>query len=102
MIFKFMLVLERIAQCYCKAKTPPPNLLAKDPQACTIITVFVHLPIQFACHIFFLAPDTDYSTFTTGRAHYSQLILRITIIACVLIYASFTNIFVLRVVAQDY
>ena len=29
---------------------------------------------QFVFHTFFLASDTDKSTFTTGRAHYGQLI----------------------------
>ena len=29
---------------------------------------------QFAFHTFFLAPDTESSTLTMGRAHYDQLI----------------------------
>ena len=58
--------------------------ILQDAQVCTIITVEAHLSFQFAFHTFLLAPDTDLSTFTTGRAHYSQLIItdRINCLVC--------------------
>ena len=36
---------------------------------------------QFAFQIFLLAPNTDLSTFVTGRAHYGQLILNLMIVS---------------------
>ena len=34
---------------------------------------------QFTFHTYLLAPDTDLSTFTTGRVHYGQLIYLLTV-----------------------
>ena len=45
-----------------------------DQQVYTIIAVWVRHFVQNAFQTFLLAPDTDWSTFTMGRAHYSQLI----------------------------